>query len=78
MHILMTKVHFLLEKVLNILELSDGIQGVYTSLCQPFWYVIALSKRVVNLTYYIFSSISHIFLYQNIAQKVRCDLYMNT
>ena len=28
--------------------------------------------------YRIYSSISRIFLYQNIAQKVRCDLHRNT
>ena len=30
------------------------------------------------MTYRIYLSISCIFLYQNITQKVRCDLYMNT
>ena len=34
------------------------------------------SGLIVN--YRIYSSISRIFLYQNITQKVRCDLYTNT
>ena len=33
-------------------------------------------SRINGHNYRIYSSISHIFLYQNIAQKVRCDLYM--
>ena len=32
----------------------------------------------MNAIYRIYSSISRIFLYQNITQKIRCDLYTNT
>ena len=35
-------------------------------------------KCLSFINYRIYSSISRIFLYQNITQKIRCDLYMNT
>ena len=41
-------------------------------------YIERVDKSTGVCIYCIYSSITLIFLYQNITQIVRCDLYMNT
>ena len=49
MHMLMTKILFLLEKVLDRLEFNDGIQGICTGLHEHVLInVITFSKRILN------------------------------
>ena len=69
---------FWLWTIACLLCLGLAILNRYSIVCsQANMLLVGIMLQFRKTTYHIYSSISRIFLYQNIAQKVRCDLYRN-